>query len=334
MPHEIVQIDAFTAEPYAGNPAAVCLLDAPGDEAWMRKVAREMNLSETAFLYPIEGGYRLRWFTPRAEVDLCGHATLATAHFLFEEGIAPGAEPVRFKTRSGWVSATNAGSLVELEFPINHLEETTPPQGLVEALGVHPTYVGGYPNAYLVVIDSETAVRELDPDLTALSRLPRPKVCATAPDGTGRADFVARLFAPALGVPEDPVNGNSHTVLAPYWSEKLGKLLGIVPRAAVRVKVNTEVTLIDHQGHHLVAQTKDLSTSGFFAITNRLAPVGSYARAIFNFPDDRTPFVAEAEVARHEVGATAETQGMGLRFISFQDGHLARLSRFLESMYA
>jgi PhzF family phenazine biosynthesis protein len=224
MAQQIVQIDAFTAEPYAGNPAAVCVLDGPAEETWMRKVAREMNLSETAFLYPIDGGFHLRWFTPRAEVDLCGHGTLATAHLLFEDGLASINETLRFKTRSGWVSATVKDERIELDFPVNPLEEMAPPAGLVDALGVRPVFVGGYPKGYLVVIDSETAVRELDPDLSSLAHLPRPKVCVSAPATAVDADFVSRLFAPAIGIPEDPVNGNSHTVLTPYWSGKLGKL--------------------------------------------------------------------------------------------------------------
>jgi len=223
MKQTIVQIDAFTSQPYAGNPAAVCLLDRAADETWMRNVAREMNLSETAFLYPIEGGFHLRWLTPKAEVDLCGHGTLATAHLLFEDGVVRADETARFKTRSGWVSATLQQGLVELDFPVNPLEEIPPPQGLVAALGVQPVSVSTYPKGYLVVIDSEDAVRSLDPDLTALARLPQPKVCVSAPASTSSADFVSRLFAPALGIPEDPVNGNSHTVLAPYWSPRLGK---------------------------------------------------------------------------------------------------------------
>lgn len=223
MAQDVVQVDAFTSEPYAGNPAAVCLLEGPADQDWMIKVAREMNLSETAFLYPIEGGYHLRWLTPTTEVDLCGHGTLAAAHALFEEGRASADEMVRFKTRSGWVAAAKKGAFIELDFPVNPLEEISPPAELVEALGVQPVYVGTYPKAYLVVIDDESELRKLSPDLGALARMPQPKVCVSARARSENADFVARLFAPAIGIPEDPVNGNSHTVLAPYWSRKLGK---------------------------------------------------------------------------------------------------------------
>jgi PhzF family phenazine biosynthesis protein len=220
---EIVQVDAFTGEAYAGNPAAVCIMKGPADEAWMQQVAREMNLSETAFLYPIEGGYHLRWLTPRAEVDLCGHATLATAHFLVQEGIESGKKPIRFKTRSGWVSALRNGSWIELDFPANPPKEADPPSELLDALGVTPEYFGLYPKAYFVQVGDDTIVRKLRPDMTALEKLPETKVSVTAIDSTGKADFISRLFAPALGIPEDPVNGNSHTALTPYWAGKLGK---------------------------------------------------------------------------------------------------------------
>lgn len=234
MVQEVIQVDAFASEPYAGNPAAVCILKRPADDGWMRKVAREMNLSETAFLYPIEGGYHLRWLTPKAEVDLCGHATLATAHVLFEQGREPANRPIRFKTRSGWVSAAKNGPWIELDFPANPPKEAKPPEGLLQALGVTPEFCGVYPKAYFVQIADDAVVRKLDPDMTALSKLPSPKVCVTAADSTGQADFISRLFAPALGVPEDPVNGNSHTALTPYWSARLGKTELLAHQASER----------------------------------------------------------------------------------------------------
>lgn len=221
---DIVIVDAFSAAPFSGNPAAVCVLAASADESWMRLLAREMNLSETAFVYPIEGGWHLRWFTPKVEADLCGHATLATAHMLFEDGHVPTDRPIRFFTRSGWVSVSREGSWLELDFPINRPEPIDPPPDLLAALGIDAvSYVGHYPSAYLVEVDSDPIVRNLRPDFTALAKLPRPKVCVTAADSSGRADFVSRLFAPAIGVNEDPVNGNSHTALTPYWAAKLGK---------------------------------------------------------------------------------------------------------------
>ncbi len=221
---EIVIVDAFSAVPFSGNPAAVCVMTTPADETWMRRLAREMNLSETAFVYPTEGGWHLRWFTPKVEADLCGHATLATAHLLFEDSHVPPDRPIRFFTRSGWVSVSREGSWLELDFPTHQPEPVNPPPGLLAALGIDcASYVGQYPSAYFVEIDSDQAVRDLRPDFTALANLPRPKVCVTAVDSTGRGDFVSRLFAPAVGVNEDPVNGNSHTALTPYWAGKLGK---------------------------------------------------------------------------------------------------------------
>ncbi len=223
MIQKIIQVDAFASQPYTGNPAAVCVMEGPADEDWMRKVACEMNLSETAFLYPIEGGYHLRWLTPKAEVDLCGHGTLATAHALFDEGLEAGDGPIRFKTRSGWVSAARNGQWIELDFPANPPKQAEPPEGLAKALGVRPEFFGIYPKAYFVQVADDSKVRGLNPDMTALEKLAESKVCVTAADSTGKADFVSRLFAPAIGIPEDPVNGNSHTALTPYWAAKLGK---------------------------------------------------------------------------------------------------------------
>ena len=216
MPIEIFQVDAFTATPYKGNPAAVCLTDGPKDEQWMRNVAREMNLSETAFLHPIEGGYSLRWLTPKAEVDLCGHGTLATSHFLIEQGHETGETPIKFHTRSGWVSATKSGDWIELDFPVYPPEEIAPPAGLSEALGIEPVYTGVYPKALLVRIAKADTVRNLKPDLNALEKFEWMKFCVTAKSDDDKSDFVSRFFAPRIGIPEDPVNGNSHTALAPY----------------------------------------------------------------------------------------------------------------------
>jgi predicted PhzF superfamily epimerase YddE/YHI9 len=223
LKQEIVQVDAFTSEPYRGNPAAVCVLEKPADEEWMRLVAREMNLSETAFVYPIDQGYHLRWLTPKSEVDLCGHGTLATAHLLWEDGHVPAESEIHFKTRSGWVSAARADDWNVLDFPVNPLEPIPPPQALVKALGFAPLFVGHYPKGYLVVASSDQLIRDLKPSLSLLEELPEPKVCVTARDSSGNADFVSRLFAPSIGIPEDPVNGNSHTVLAPYWAGMINK---------------------------------------------------------------------------------------------------------------
>jgi PhzF family phenazine biosynthesis protein len=220
---EIVQIDAFTSEAYKGNPAAVCLMKGPGNEQWMRHVAREMNLSETAFLYPIKGGYHLRWLTPTSEVDMCGHATLATAHFLYEQGHEPKNKEIAFKVRAGWVSASKEGELITLNFPVNRPKKVKTPATLAKALGAKPKYVGVYPNAYLVEFASAKTVRELKPDLTALEKLSKAKICVTAKSDSKKYDFISRLFAPKLGIPEDPVNGNSHTALTPYWGTILNR---------------------------------------------------------------------------------------------------------------
>lgn len=223
MEIEIVQIDAFTGEPYKGNPAAVCLLKKPADEQWMKNVAREMNLSETAFFYPIDGGYHLRWLTPKAEVDLCGHGTLATAHFLFENKLEPADKKISFKTKSGWVSASKNGDLITLDFPLQRPKKIKLPRGLTKALGGKPVYVGRYADSYFVQLAKARTVRELKPDMMALEKLPLPKVCVTALSDTGKYDFVTRRFSPKIGINEDPVNGNSHTALAPYWGEILKK---------------------------------------------------------------------------------------------------------------
>jgi len=189
----------------------------------MKNVAREMNLSETAFLHPIKGGYHLRWLTPKSEVDLCGHGTLATAHLLFEDGHEPENRPIRFKTRVGWVSASKDGELITLDFPVNKPKKIKPPLGLLKALGVKAEYVGTYPKSYLVQVARAKTVRNLNPDMKALEKLQRLKICVTAPADNKDFDFVSRLFAPKLGIPEDPVNGNSHTALTPYWSGILKK---------------------------------------------------------------------------------------------------------------
>jgi PhzF family phenazine biosynthesis protein len=220
----IVQVDAFADRPFTGNPAAVCILPAPRDEGWMRDVAAEMNLSETAFLHPEDDGWRLRWFTPEVEVDLCGHATLATAHVLWEGGHLPADAQARFHTRSGLLTARRDGEWITLDFPAKPILEAPAPRGLGEALGVAPMYVGRSHFDVLVELSSEDEVRALDPDLARLRAVEARGVIVTArADGGGGYDFVSRFFAPCVGVNEDPVTGSAHCVLAPYWSAKLGR---------------------------------------------------------------------------------------------------------------
>jgi PhzF family phenazine biosynthesis protein len=224
MSHKIYQVDAFTTIPFAGNPAAVCLLDSPAAEDWMQSVAAEMNLSETAFLHPEGDGFRLRWFTPKKEVRLCGHATLASAHVLWESGVLQPGEQARFHTLSGLLTASLQGDWIEMDFPARFHTPTPPPDGLIEAIGAAPVVVYGRENIYLLELETEQAVRELRPDFAQLSRLPVRSVIVTARSTSPEFDFVSRYFAPAVGINEDPVTGSAHCALAPYWSAKLGKL--------------------------------------------------------------------------------------------------------------
>lgn len=221
----ITWVDAFTAEPFAGNPAAVCILPAPREAAWMRSVAAEMNLAETAFVHPLDDGFELRWFTPTVEVDLCGHATLASAHVLWETGWLSPAEGARFHTRSGLLTAVRRGDWIELDFPSTPDEPVAAaPPGLLEALGVaSPRYLGKSRFDYLVELESEPAVRALSPDFKLLGRIEARGVIATSRAAAAEYDFVSRFFAPAAGVDEDPVTGSAHCCLAPFWSRRLGK---------------------------------------------------------------------------------------------------------------
>lgn len=230
----IVQVDAFTDRPFAGNPAAVCLLPEPRDARWMQQVAQEMNLSETAFLHPQEDGFHLRWFTPAVEVDLCGHATLASAHVLWELGfLAPG-ERARFHTRSGLLTAERQGDLIELNFPATPAELATAPAGLAEALGVEPKYVGRSRFDYLLEVDSEKTVRNLKPDFTALAAVAARGIIVTSLAASPPYDFVSPFFAPQSGVNEDPVTGSAHCCLGPFWKKRLNKNEFVAYQASAR----------------------------------------------------------------------------------------------------
>jgi len=220
---DIYQVDAFTAEPFAGNPAAVCLLAEPADAAWMQNVAREMNLSETAFLVPRADGFQLRWFTPAVEVDLCGHATLASAHILWETGRLAADEEARFHTRSGLLTAVRADNWITLNFPAKPEQPAAMPPGLEAALGVTPLYVGRNAFDYIVEVDGETAVRSLQPDFAALRMLEVRGVIVTSRAETAGYDFVSRFFAPGSGIDEDPVTGSAHCCLGPFWAARLNQ---------------------------------------------------------------------------------------------------------------
>jgi len=228
MPVRIVQVDAFTSRPFAGNPAAVCILpEAPLDQ-WMRDVAREMNLSETAFLAPKSktpetDGYHLRWFTPAMEVDLCGHATVASAHVLWEDGHLPADVQARFHTRSGLLTADRRGEWIELDFPATPPAAVAAEPQLLTALGSSAKYLGKSRFDYFVEAESEAEVRGLAPDFTALRKFGVRGVIVTARSSSPEFDFVSRFFAPGAGVDEDPVTGSAHCALGPYWAERLGK---------------------------------------------------------------------------------------------------------------
>ena len=258
------QVDAFTDRPFAGNPAAICYLDSPADPQWMQAVAVEMNLSETAFVRPLRGandghsgGYELRWFTPAAEVDLCGHATLAAAHALWHAGLAPppqptekGAwnfpdaesrpgssspessrhlfQPIHFHTRSGLLTCSRDGPLIELDFPALPPRPAAPPAGLIEALGLvdpgsQPSYIGQTKYDYLLVLPSPQAVRSCRPDFRQLIQVPTRGIIITSRSDDERYDFLSRTFFPSIGVDEDPVCGSAHCSTSVYWGEQLGK---------------------------------------------------------------------------------------------------------------
>ena len=221
MPLPIVQVDAFTSEPFSGNPAAVCVLPEARDEVWMQLVAREMNLAETAFLTRIADGFNLRWFTPTVEVDLCGHATLASAHVLWEAGHVAATESIRFHTKSGVLTALSRNGWIELDFPATPEEPAPIPPGLVEALGVSPLYVGQSRFDYLLELESEGAVRGVRPDFSRLRAIATRGVIVTSRSASPGCDVVSRFFAPAFGIDEDPATGSSHCCLAPFWSPRL-----------------------------------------------------------------------------------------------------------------
>jgi predicted PhzF superfamily epimerase YddE/YHI9 len=227
-------VDAFTNQPFAGNPAAVCLLPAPRDERWMQQVAREMNLSETAFLQRAGDAFALRWFTPAVEVKLCGHATLASAHTLWETGALKTDEPARFDTLSGRLTCRRVGDWIEMDFPAKVCAPCAPPDGLGEALGCEVLAAGGNGMDYLVEVADEPTLRRLTPNFTALAKLPVRGVIVTCRSESAGYDFVSRFFAPAAGVNEDPVTGSAHCALGPYWQAKLGKSDFVAYQASAR----------------------------------------------------------------------------------------------------
>jgi PhzF family phenazine biosynthesis protein len=228
------------------------VLPREGDEGWMQALAVEMNLSETAFLYLQDDGYNLRWFTPASEVDLCGHATLASAHILWETGLLAPEAQARFHTRSGMLTAQLQDDWIQLDFPSEPEQAAEIPEKLGQALGVSPSYVGQNRFDYLVEVDSQDIVFNLQPDFNLLSAISSRGFIVTSRSDTAEFDFVSRFFAPAFGINEDPVTGSAHCCLGPYWAEKMNKSELVAYQASarggiIRVRVGEERVYLSGQ---------------------------------------------------------------------------------------
>jgi predicted PhzF superfamily epimerase YddE/YHI9 len=253
MPIRIVTVDAFTNRPFAGNPAAVCVLPEARPDPWMRDVAREMNLSETAFLVPRGDAFHLRWFTPAVEVDLCGHATVGSAHVLWEDGHLPAGQQARFDTLSGRLLADRRGDWIELDFPAKIAIVAEPPPSLLPSLGLsHASWVGKNAFDYLIEVDSEETLFALKPNHGELRKEPVRGVIVTARSSSAGIDFVSRFFAPGSGIDEDPVTGSAHCALGPYWAGKLGQdeftaFQASARGGTVRVRMNGDRVILGGQ---------------------------------------------------------------------------------------
>ena len=244
----IFHVDAFTDKPFAGNPAAVCILPESRESGWMQSVAAEMNLSETAFLLKEANGFNLRWFTPTVEVDLCGHATLASAHVLWEARYLAPDRQARFFTRSGLLTAQREGEWIEMDFPAEPDTPATAPPGLARALGAPPRYIGKNRFDYLVEMDAEETVRRLTPDFGLLGQIPTRGVIVTSRATSPGYDCVSRFFAPAAGINEDPVTGSAHCCLGPFWGARLHKEQLLAYQASARGGV-IRVRMSGHRVH-------------------------------------------------------------------------------------
>ncbi len=221
---QIYQINAFTDSAFAGNPAAVCILSEKMEDDWMQNLAAEMNLSETAFIYREGKNFNLRWFTPSSEVDLCGHATLASAHTLWEAGEVSSEETIDFDTKSGILTAEKNEKWIELNFPAEIEEAADIPENMNKALGqIEIVYSGKNRMDYLLEVESEEIVKNIEPDFDLLKKIDTRGIIVTAISASDKYDFVSRFFAPNIGITEDPVTGSAHCCLGPYWSEKLNK---------------------------------------------------------------------------------------------------------------
>lgn len=249
MGEQIFQIDAFTPKPFGGNPAAVCFLEAERDDDWLQALAREMNLSETAFLTARGADWDLRWFTPAFEVDLCGHATLASAHALWETERLRDEDAARFHTRSGLLTCTRTGDWIEMDFPATPPEEAAPSKGLLEALGIaSPSFCGRNSYDAFVELESEKTLRALEPDFRGLAEIDVRGVIVTARAEGSEFDFVSRFFAPRAGIDEDPVTGSAHCTLTPYWAAKLGRPDMLAFQASAR----GGVVRVGHRGERVL----------------------------------------------------------------------------------
>jgi PhzF family phenazine biosynthesis protein len=238
-------VDAFTDRPFAGNPAVVCPLPGWREERWLQDVAAEMNQSETAFVVKNPTGFDLRWFTPKVEVALCGHATLAAAHALWQQGLANPAQEIQFSTQSGILNAARRGDGIELDFPLAPEQTAEPPADLLPALGVTAKYVGKNQFDYLVEVESEAELRQMSPDFARLKNVAVRGTIVTARSSDPRFDFVSRFFAPAVGINEDPATGSAHCCLGDFWHKRLGKndlraFQASARGGAVRVRVQGE----------------------------------------------------------------------------------------------
>lgn len=258
----LFQVDAFTDRPFHGNPAAVCLLEAPRDEDWMQAVAAEMNLAETAFVSPREEGYDLRWFTPTCEVDLCGHATLASAHALWETKRLGAGTTARFHTKSGWLTANQRDGLIELDFPATPADPAPDLVATLAAAVRAPVEWAGRSRFDLVarLVNAE-AVRRVTPDLSLVGGLPCRGVIVTAPGDDGAHDFISRFFGPQSGVDEDPVTGSAHCALAPYWAGVFGRTTLVGFQASPRggtVRVQLDGDRVRLSGHAVTVMRGEL----------------------------------------------------------------------------
>lgn len=248
MTTPLLQVDAFTATPFHGNPAAVCLLDAERPTAWMQTLAAELNLPATAFVHAEGDGFGVRWFSPTTELALCGHGTLASAHALWDTGRLAPSTAARFSSRSGVLSAERRDGWIALDLPAEPATAAAPPVGLLDAVGVKARWVGRNRFDYVLELDDEAAVRAVMPDFRALGAIDTRGVIVTARASTPGFDFVSRFFAPRFGIPEDSVTGSAHCCLAPLWAARLGT----ARLAALQVSARTGVVRAEVAGDRVV----------------------------------------------------------------------------------